>query len=223
MSDIKDTTTGFMKNVPLFCGLNDQELASLAKVAVKKVVPKNTILFSEGDTTDSLYVICKGKIKVTITDSTGNEVILTMLGTGEYFGEMALLDSEPRSACVITKEPTELLIFAKKDFMDIFSSNPIAFNLLKGLLKRLREANKKIEGLALLDVYGRVAKVLNSLAKPLDQKMVINDKLTHQEIASMVGSSREMVSIILKELSNGGYITVENKIIILNKKLPYSW
>jgi CRP/FNR family cyclic AMP-dependent transcriptional regulator len=212
-----------LKNIPLFSSLNDQELDALSKVAVKKTFPKNTILFSEGDRSDSLYVICSGKIKVTINDREGNEVILAMLGPGEYFGEMALLDSEPRSACAITKEPTQLLIFSKNDFMDIFSSNPIAFNLLKGLITRLREANKKIESLALLDVYGRVARLLIQLAKPQNQKMVIEDKLTHQEIANMVGSSREMVSIILKELSNGGYITVDKKLITINRKLPYSW
>ena len=212
-----------LKNIPLFSSLNDQELDALSKVAVKKTFPKNTILFSEGDRSDSLYVICSGKIKVTINDREGNEVILAMLGPGEYFGEMALLDSEPRSACAITKESTQLLIFSKNDFMDIFSSNPIAFNLLKGLIKRLREANKKIESLALLDVYGRVARLLIQLAKPQNQKMVIEDKLTHQEIANMVGSSREMVSIILKELSNGGYITVDKKQITINRKLPYSW
>lgn len=137
---------------------------------------------------------------------------------------MSLLDHEPRSAGVITKEPTEIMVFAREDFMEIFSSNPIAFNLLKGLLQRLREATKKIEGLALLDVYGRVARLLNQLAgSPDDGKQVITDKLTHQEIANTVGSSREMVSLILKELTTGGYITIEKKLITINKKLPYSW
>lgn len=212
-----------LKNIPLFSCLNDHELDALSKVAVKKTFPKNTILFTEGDTTNSLYIICSGKVKVTINNNEGKEVILSMLGSGEYFGEMALLDGEPRSACVITKESTELLIISKEDFMDIFSSNPIAFSLLKGLSKRLREANKKIESLALLDVYGRVARLLIQLAKPKDQNLVIEDKMTHQEIANMIGSSREMVSIILKELSNGGYITIEKKFITINKKLPYSW
>jgi CRP/FNR family cyclic AMP-dependent transcriptional regulator len=212
-----------LKNIPLFSCLNDSELTAIENVAVKKTFPKNTILFSEGDKTDSLYVICDGKVKVTINDDEGKEIILSMLGTGEYFGEMALLDDEPRSASIITKETTQLLIISKNDFMEIFSSNPIAFNLLKGLTTRLREANKKIESLALLDVYGRIARVLNQLAKSQEEKMVIEEKLTHQEIANMIGSSREMVSLILKELSNGGYITVDKKLITINKKLPYSW
>ena len=123
-----------LKNVPLFSCLNDQELADIEKVAIKKTFPKNTILFSEGDTTDALYVICDGKVKVTIDDNEGKEVILSMFGTGEYFGEMSLLDDEPRSANVTTKETTQLLIISKNDFMDFFSSNPIALNLLKDLI-----------------------------------------------------------------------------------------
>lgn len=212
-----------LKNISLFSSLNEQELAAIENVAIKKTFPKNTILFSTGDSTDALYVICEGKVKVTIDDNEGKEIILSMLGKGEYFGEMALLDDEPRSASVTTKETTQLLIISKNDFMDIFSSNPITFNLLKDLVKRLREANKKIESLALLDVYGRVARILNQFAKPQEGKMVIQEKLTHQEIANMIGSSREMVSLILKELSNGEYITIDKKLITINKKLPYSW
>ena len=212
-----------LKNIPLFSCLNDSELTAIEKVAVKKTFPKNTILLSEGDSTDALYVICEGKVKVTIDDNEGKELILSILGTGEYFGEMALLDDEPRSASVTTKETTQLLIISKNDFMGFFSSNPIALNLLKDLIKRLREANKKIESLGLLDVYGRVARTLNQFAKSQEGKMVIEEKLTHQEIANMIGSSREMVSLILKELSNGGYITIDKKLITINKKLPYSW
>ena len=212
-----------LKNIPLFSSLTDSELTAIEKVAVKKTFPKNTILLSEGDSTDALYVICEGKVKVTIDDNEGKELILSILGTGEYFGEMALLDDEPRSASVTTKETTQLLIISKNDFMGFFSSNPIALNLLKDLIKRLREANKKIESLGLLDVYGRVARILNQFAKSQEGKMVIEEKLTHQEIANMIGSSREMVSLILKELSNGGYITIDKKLITINKKLPYSW
>jgi len=212
-----------LKNIPLFSSLSDSELTAIEKVALKKTFPKNTILFSEGDKTDSLYIICDGKVKVTINDNEGKELILSMLGPGEYFGEMALLDDKPRSASVMTKETTELLIISKNDFMNIFSSNPIAFNLLKCLTNRLREANNKIESLGLLDVYGRVARVLNQFAKSQKDKMVIEEKLTHQEIANMIGSSREMVSLILKELSTGGYITIDKKLITINKKLPYSW
>jgi len=212
-----------LKDIPLFATLTDKEIEDISRVALKKTFPKNTVLFTEGDTTDSLYIICSGKVKVTINDSDGKEIILSMLGQGEYFGEMALIDGEPRSACVMTKEPTELLIISKKDFMEIFSSNPLAFSLLKGMIKRLRDANKKIESLALLDVYGRIARLLLQLAKRHDDRLVVEERLTHQEIASMIGSSREMVSIILKELTVGGYIDIDKKQISILKQLPYSW
>ena len=205
-------------NIPLFSCLDDTALDALSKVAVKKTFPSHTILLSEGDKTDSLYVICSGKVKVEISDEHGKEVILTMLGPGEYFGEMALLDGKPRSASVVTRGPTELLIISRNDFRDILISNPDAvYNLLRGLLKRLREANEKIESLALMDVYGRVLKLFVQLAKPKGQKLVIEEKLTHQQIANMIGSSREMVSRILKEL------TVDRKVITINRKLPHSW
>lgn len=213
-----------LRDIPLFSELNEQELSDLDLLAVRKMYPKNTVLFTEGDPADSLYVICSGKIKVTVSDEEGREVILSLLGAGEYFGEMALLDSEPRSACVITKEPTTVLIFSKNDFMNIFSKKPIASHLLKGFSKRLRDANKKIEDLALLDVYGRIARLLCQMADiGEDGKRVVSERLTHQEISNMIGASREMVSIIMKELSNGGYISVENKIITIEKDLPYSW
>ncbi len=212
-----------LREISLFNGLSDDELSLLEKSANKKTFPRNTILVSEGDTTDSLYIICSGKVKVIINDDEGREVILSVLGAGDYFGEMALLDNEPRSACVMTKEQTELLTISKQSFMDIFSSHPVAYNLLTGLTRRLREANKKIESLALLDVYGRIARLFAQLAAEQENGTHTLEKLTHQEIANMIGSSREMVSIILKELVNGSFITIDKKHITINKKLPYSW
>ena len=213
-----------LRSIALFSCLDETALDALSRVAVKKTFPGHTILLSEGDKTDSLYVICSGKVKVEIGDEHGKEVILTMLGPGEYFGEMAFLDGKPRSASVVTREPTEALIISRNDFRDILVSNPDAvLNLLKGLLARLREANEKIESLALMDVYGRVARLFVQLAKPKGQKLVIEEKLTHQEIANMIGSSREMVSRILKDLVTGGYITVERKVITINRELPHSW
>ena len=209
----------------LFSGITGQDLNTLKQAAVKKVFHKNTIVLSEGDLTDSLYIVASGKVKVTIIDEHGKEIILSMLGPGDYFGEMtALEDGSARSACVVTREKSEVLVLAKKDFREIISNNPdIVFGLLKNSIDRLREANKKIESLALMDVYGRVARLFIQLAKPNNGKHVIEDKLTHQDIANMVGSSREMVSRVMKELSQGNYITINNKIIEINKKLPYSW
>jgi CRP/FNR family transcriptional regulator, cyclic AMP receptor protein len=216
--------TEILKNIPIFSSLNENELSQLAEAAVRKTFFKNTVLMNEGDETDSLYVICSGKVKAIINDENGKEVILSIFGPGEYFGEIAFIDGEQRSATIITREPVEVLIISSGIFRNILSSNPdLAFNLLVGAVKRLREANKQIESLALMDVYGRVARLLVHYAKPKDDKQFIDEKLTHQEIANMTGSSREMVSRIFKDLVSGGYVTIENRRITINKSLPYSW
>lgn len=216
--------TQILKNIPIFSSLNEIELNQMAEAAIRKTFSKNTVLINEGDETDSLYIICSGKVKAIINDEHGKEVILSIFGPGEYFGEIAFIDGERRSATIITREPTEVLIISSGVFRNILSSNPnIAFNLLVGAVKRLREANKQIESLALMDVYGRVARLLVHYAKPKGDKLFIDEKLTHQEIANMTGSSREMVSRIFKDLMTGEYISIENKHITINKALPYSW
>ncbi len=203
----------------LFSCLDAEELEALEKVAAIKTFPKNTVLFSEGDPSDSFYAICNGKVSVGIYDEDGREVILSFLGPGDYFGEMALVDDEPRSALVMTRENSELLVISKKDFKNILETSPgITLNLLKGILKRLREANKKIESLALMNVYGRVARLLTQMAG--EDNSVIEDRLTHQDIASMIGASREMVSRVLKDLDRNGYISIQKKRIFICKKLP---
>lgn len=215
-----------LKSCSLFNCLTDEECESLLQVAIRKTYPKNMMLFTEGDKSHSIYMILRGKVKVTIIDENGKEFILSILGPGDYFGEMAALgENESRSASVVTREPTELLIIFKEDFRRLIGSNPdIVFNLLKGLITRLRDADKKIESLALMDVYGRVARLFTGLARPHgDNTFIIDEKLTHQEIANMVGASREMISRVMKELTTGNYITTEKKQIIINGKLPYSW
>jgi len=210
-----------LKDITLFSGIDDESLKFLEKVAVKKTFPKNTILFSKGDETDSLYIIKSGMVKAIIVDEEGKEMILSIHRPGEYFGEMSLIDKEPRSATLITKEPTQLLIIHRKDFMEVFNSNPdMVYDLFRVLLKRLRKATDKVENFAFKDVYGRIANILNQFAKPVADEWVIEDKLTHSEIANMIGSSREMVSKILKELTDGGYISTDKKQITIHKKLP---
>jgi len=213
-----------LHQIPIFSCLQDDELDRLMGMAVRKRFPRNTVLLSAGDITDSLYVILSGKVKTVITDENGREIILSISGPGEYFGEMALIDGEPRSATIITREACQLLIFSKEDIKGVLRSSPdMIFTLLKGLIRRLRETDKKIESLALMDVYGRVAQLLTQMAEPVNETMVINEPLTHQEIANMVGASREMVSRILSELMRGGFIRVNKKIITILRKLPYAW
>ena len=213
-----------LRKIPLFSTLDDNEMNYLKNVAVKRSFPKNTILFSRGDESDALYLLYKGSAKAIINDETGKEIVLSTIGPGEYFGEISFLDGEARSATVMTREPVQVLIVYKNDFKKILFSNPdIVFRLLKELLKKLRRSTEQIESLAFMDVYKRIANLLLQLAKPQNAKWVIEEKLTHQEISNRVGSSREMVSRIMKQLQTGGYISIDKKKIIIHKKLPVSF
>jgi CRP/FNR family cyclic AMP-dependent transcriptional regulator len=213
-----------IKNIPLFSGLQESSLQDIANLATKRKYPKNTVIINEGDDTDSLYLINEGKVKIVLSDEDGKEVIISMLGPGDFFGEMAIIDDEPRSACVITMEPSRFSIIHKAEFNKFMHNNPEATtNLMKSLSQRLRAANKNIESLALMDVYGRVARTLLQFAQEEDGKMVIKEKLTQKDMANMIGASREMVSRIYKDLSTGGYITIDHGRITINEKLPHGW
>ncbi|KAF0191425.1 MAG: CRP/FNR family transcriptional regulator cyclic AMP receptor protein [Gammaproteobacteria bacterium] len=213
-----------LKNIPLFAGLEDAELALLSRKAVARTFPKNAYIINEGDRSDTLYVMVSGKVKAFLRDEHGKEVILSFQGPGEYFGELALLDDEPRSASIVTVEPTTVNVVSKADLMKCISESPeLAFRLIRDLSHRLRVLTENVRSLALMDVYGRVARTLLDLAKPDDGKMVIQEKLTHQDIANMVGSSREMVTRILKDLTTGGYISNEGRHIVVREKLPPAW
>jgi len=207
------------EETPLFSRLDDATIRFFEKAAVRKRYPKDTILFNKGDESDSLYIVCSGKAHVIARDEQGREIVLSAIGPGEYFGEMAALDGGPRSATIVTKEPAEILIINKDQFRDSLSSNPdLMFNLVRVLLERLRKADEKIESLAFMNVYGRVTGFLMQAAEPQGEKWVIRDALTHQEIADMVGSSRETVSRTIKELRDAGHISIEKKQITINKK-----
>ena len=211
----------FLRNIPLFAGLNDDRLRELAKIFVRSKFPRNTILFSKGDESDSLYLMIKGSVQAVVNDDKGHEMVLNSFGPGEFFGEFALLDGQPRSATVITGEPTELIVIRRDDFRRMVLSEPdVVLNLLKVLLRKLRLATEKIEGLAFCNVYGRITQLLVDLASSEDGHQVIAKKLTHQQIANRVGASREMVSKIMKQLEVGGYIVNEKKCLKIKKDFP---
>ncbi len=213
-----------LQQIHLFSNLATNESAVLTDHSTTRSYPANTVLITEGDRSDSLYVILEGEVKVFVSDENGKEAILNLMGPGEYFGELALLDDSPRSASVMTLVPTKVMIITKSDFKRCLSSNPdLAYNLIKSLIQQVRSLTDSVKNLSLMDVYGRVAHTLLDLAKDKDGKQIIEQKLTHQDIASMVGSSREMVSRILKDLSTGGYITVCKNQIVINDKLPSGW
>lgn len=216
--------SGMLQNVPLFAGLSAEGVRVLCAIARTRQYPKNATVISEGEDSDSLYIVNKGRVKVTLGDADGKEVIISLLGAGEYFGELALIDDECRSARVITAEPSEFFVISKPDFRGLLAQHPdLAMNLLKGLARRLRAADQKIGSLALMDVYRRVTSYLRDNAVAEDGQLVVNERLTQTDIAHMVGASREMVSRIFNALTEGGYIAVEGKKIRLLKKLPASW
>jgi CRP/FNR family cyclic AMP-dependent transcriptional regulator len=213
-----------LDNISLFAELSEGEREAINKLAVTRNYPKNTLIMCEGDRSDSLYIVLSGKVKVFLSDEEGKEVTLNIQGPGEYFGELAMLDEAPRSASVVTVDETRLAVVSKSAFDECLEKNPqIALTLIRGLARRLRELTENVRNLALMDVYGRVARTLLDLAEDQDGKLVITQKLTQREIASMVGASREMVSRILRDLSIGGYITIENRIITINERLPSGW
>ena len=215
------TETAIFENVPLFAGLGDRELDVLQQHAKLRSYPRNIVVINEGDEASTLYVILSGQVKVFLSNEEGKEIIVNMQGPGEHFGELALVDSAPRSASVMTVKQSRLASISKPDFRKVLAEHPdIAFRLIQNLAGRVRVLSENIKNLALLDVYGRVAKTLLSLAREHNGKLVIEERLTQQDIANRVGASREMVARIMKDLVNGQYITVEKKRIQINEKLP---
>ncbi len=213
-----------LEDVSLFSGLPQSDLDAISRLATTRAFPRNTIIISEGDTSDSLYAILSGKVKIYLSDDEGKEIIINIQGVGEYFGELALLDDSPRSASVMTIEPCKLAIISKIAFDECLEANPqIALRVIRGLSTRLRDLTDNVKSLALMDVYGRVARTLLDLAEDENGEQVVRQRLTQRDIANMVGASREMVSRILKDLSTGGYITIRNKTITIHEKLPHGW
>ena len=210
-----------LKNVPLFSELNESELANIEEHAVTRSFNKRTILINEGDLTSSLYLILSGKVKIYCSDEHGKEIIIATLGPGDYFGEVALIDDAERSASVMTLEDSSFMIISKDAFKSALAQYPeIAISLIKEFTHRFRTMTDNVKNLALLDVYGRVAKTLLSMAVEDGDQLIIHEKLTQQDIANRVGASREMVAKIMKDLTTGGYIEHQDKELILLKKLP---
>ena len=209
-------STAVLKAVPLFSSFPEEQLRMLAQVVTRRSAARSTTVLAAGDLTDSLYIVLSGRLKVMMSDAEGKEVILSILGPGEFFGEMGLIDDSPRSASVVAIESCELLSIAKRDFKKCLAENfEMAMAVMRGLVRRLREADRKIGSLALLDVYGRVARLLLDMSENVEGEKVVTKRLPKQDIAKMIGASREMVSRVMKDLQMGGYIEVRGSNIVL--------
>lgn len=210
----------FLKLVPLFSSLKDEELDAILSYSSKVNYPKNKIIFIENEEGDELYMILKGSVKVVRISEGGEEIILAVLQKGDFFGEMSLLDGKPRSATVISNEDSTLILFNKNNFEKVIEKYPrIALKLLKEITSRLRKADDLIGNLAFLNVSGRLAGILLQLAEEHGQKtqegIIIKSRPTHQAIANMVGASRETVSRVLKRFEEKQYIMMSGKDITI--------
>jgi CRP-like cAMP-binding protein len=204
-----------LKRVPLFNDLSEAELARFAEVTREREYPRNSVILFEDDPGDALYIVSAGQVKVVLIGEDGREVILSVLGDGDFFGEMSLIDDEPRSAHVIAMKDSQLLVLRRDDFQAQLQQHPsVALKLLRVVVQRLRRADEKIGSLVLLDVNGRVAQLLLDLAEESGGPRITR-KLTHHTIAQMIGSSRETVSRAMRELVERGLIEVSRREITI--------
>ena len=213
-----------LKKIPFLSKLPDEALIALAAKAKSVKFPKQAVIISEGDETSSLYIILSGKVRVFSSDEKSKEVTLLVQESGSYFGELALLADEPRSASVETLAKTICGIISKNDFKYWLTSHPdVAIGLLSDLSAKIRHLTEKVKQMALSNVYERTIKVLQDMANKEGDDFVIHNKPTQQELANMVGSSREMINKIMKELTIGGYVIIKDKTLKIKNKPPASW
>ena len=214
-----------LRGVPFFAELGDEGLEILLEHSRSLVLRKNTILMSEGETGESMYIVIEGSIRVFVGDEEGNEIVLFLEGPGSYLGEISLLDDEPRTASAITLEKTEVLAISKAGFLACLESNPeVAFLIVRALTERLRRATRTIRSLALDNVYQRLASKFRELAATGEDGLRrMPRKFSNQELGEMIGASREMVGKIVNDLARGGYIEQVDRRWCLRKELPDNW
>lgn len=212
-----------LKKVSLFQNVEDSELTKVANLLAPRDCPKDTHIVTQDEPGDAMFIIAKGRVKVVLYGDNGREVILTLLKSGEFFGEMALLDDLPRSANVIAHEDSQVLVLKRDQFAEHIKNSPTtALNVMAELSRRLRRADEIIGNLATLDVYGRVAHIMIDLAKKdgeeVEEGILIRERPTQQDIASMIGTSRETVSRVLSEFQKRGFVEMRGREILLSRK-----
>ncbi|MDQ8021374.1 MAG: cyclic nucleotide-binding domain-containing protein [Moraxellaceae bacterium] len=209
-----------LRTLPVFQGIAPERLESVSRVAVMRRVSRGTAVVLAGDSTDFIYFVLNGNLKVTVSDEDGREVILTMIGQGDVFGEMGVVDESPRSATVTAIASADLVQISQADFRRILQDNfDVCLRIMSHLSHRLREADRKIESLALMDVYGRVARLLLDMAEETEGVTIVKKKISKQDIAKMIGASREMVSRVMKDLQIRGLIEETDSGVILRDKI----
>ena len=198
-------------------------LEAIAPRGSARTFAANAILINEGDTTDSLYIVLSGRVKVYASSDDGREVVLTEYGPGEYFGELSI-DGAKRSASIKALEPCSCRVVQGSELRQFLAEHPdFAMHLTHKLIRMVRRLTEQVRSLALQDVYGRMVRVLTELSEPVGGERVVRQKLTQQDIADRIGSSREMVNRVMKELTTGGYIGQRGGRLVIQRKLPPAW
>lgn len=211
-----------IRRVPLFSTLTQAQAESVAEAVVKRRYKRGDAIVEQGKKSNFLAIVLTGRARVITQDRRGREVILATMNPGDYVGEMSLIDNQPHSATVRAEVQTDVLILGRAEFARCLPENTsMAYSVMKGLVQRLRHADRKIESLALMDVYGRVARALLEFAQPdKDGQLVIRERVSRQDVAKMIGASREMVSRVMKDLEDRGFIELaEDGSTIIKERL----
>lgn len=213
-----------LHKIELFSGLSTHTLAELCGLMKQVNFKKKSLVITQGENTRSLFVITSGRLKVFANNEEGDQTIFTFMGPGDFFGELSLLDDAPRSASVIAVEDSKGYSLSHQNFEIFLNDHPeVCQPLFKALTARIRQMDETICNLSSRDIYGRLLQLLYKEAEPQADGKLITLRFTHQDIAEMIGSSREMVSRILTDLKKGGYISIDKKRILIEKKLPEHW
>jgi CRP/FNR family cyclic AMP-dependent transcriptional regulator len=221
MAERNGVTVATLRAFSLFNGMPENELLAISRLAMMRRVGRNAMVVRAGERTDFVYLVLSGSLKVLATDEEGREVIFGILGPGEIFGEMGVLDDNPRSATVIAVAPSQLVAIGKTEFKRFIQENhQFSLYIIRNLAQRLRRADRNIESLALLDVYGRVARLLLDMAENVDGQQVVTRKITKVDIAKMIGATREMVSRVMNDLRRQGFIEADERGIVLHEHAP---
>ena len=211
-----------IRRVPLFSILTESQANAVADAVIKRRFKRSEMIVEQGKKSNALFILLNGRARVVTADSRGREVILATLQPGDHIGEMSLIDNEPHSATVRAEVQTDVLMLGRLEFARCLPENSsMAYAVMRGLVQRLRHADRKIESLALMDVYGRVARALLEFASQTPEgELLIRERISRQDIAKMVGASREMVSRVMKDLEERGFIeTQENGAILVKERL----
>ncbi|OIQ82271.1 cyclic AMP receptor-like protein [mine drainage metagenome] len=210
-----------VRRVPMFSVLTEAQAWSLSQSIVKKRYKRGETIVEQGGRSNALFIILAGRARVLSVDARGREVILALLHPGDHVGEMSLIDGQPHSASVVAEVQTDVLMLGRVAFLQSLPENSsMSFSIMRGLVQRLRRADSKIESLALMDVYGRVARALLEMSDIDGEQRLIRSKVSRQDLAKMVGASREMVSRVMKDFEQRGFVAErEDGCVLLREHL----